>query len=189
MSKEQDYGRNKYLRNVYSIHGESYFVIADVYSVLEAFAVVCPARQHAIKKLLCAGIRGKGDAVQDLKEAKVAMDRAIDLETIRQKQQSPDVYPPIFLKDNQQDDGKIQVAIGPLSSVTKWEVFLVTDKGNSVGYRVGWPCEDGTTFLVRHYMAGETAEGPSLDWCKNAAARDAAKFNKEGKRPEEWIKE
>ena len=53
---------------------------ADVYAVLIAFEVVCPARQHAIKKLLCSGIRGKGDTIQDLKEARDAIDRAIQIE-------------------------------------------------------------------------------------------------------------
>ena len=57
---------------------------ADVYAVLEAFVVNCPARQHAIKKLLCAGIRGKGDSLQDLREARDAVDRAIQMEVARQ---------------------------------------------------------------------------------------------------------
>lgn len=56
---------------------------ADVYTVLEAFSVTCPARQHAIKKLLCAGIRGKGDTVQDLREARDAVERAIQMEESR----------------------------------------------------------------------------------------------------------
>jgi hypothetical protein len=57
---------------------------ADVYAVLDAFAVTCPARQHAIKKLLCSGIRGKGDTLQDLQEAKDAVERAIQMEHARQ---------------------------------------------------------------------------------------------------------
>ena len=56
---------------------------ADVYAVLEAFGVSCPARQHAIKKLLCAGIRGKGDEAQDLSEARDAVDRAIQMQLSR----------------------------------------------------------------------------------------------------------
>lgn len=52
---------------------------ADVYAVLHAFAVTCPARQHAIKKLLCSGIRGKGSVLQDLMEARDAIDRAIQM--------------------------------------------------------------------------------------------------------------
>lgn len=53
---------------------------ADVYAVLDAFAVTCPARQHAIKKLLCSGLRGKGSVLQDLQEARDAIDRAIQME-------------------------------------------------------------------------------------------------------------
>lgn len=56
---------------------------ADVYAVLDAFEVTCPARQHAIKKLLCSGLRGKGDVMQDLQEARDAIDRAIQMESTR----------------------------------------------------------------------------------------------------------
>jgi hypothetical protein len=56
-----------------------------VYSVLEAFDVRCPARQHAIKKLLCAGQRGKGDVVQDLIEARDGVSRAVDMERARNR--------------------------------------------------------------------------------------------------------
>lgn len=52
---------------------------ADIYSVIETFQVKCPARQHAIKKILCSGIRGKGDELQDLREARDAIDRAIQM--------------------------------------------------------------------------------------------------------------
>ncbi len=52
----------------------------DVYAVLKAFNVTCPARQHAIKKLLCAGEREKGSIMQDLKEAKDAIVRACEIE-------------------------------------------------------------------------------------------------------------
>jgi len=73
----------KYLRRIDSaiVSGES--VSVDVYSVLEAFAVTCPARQHAIKKLLCAGLRSKGDAMDDLQGALAAVNRAIELERNR----------------------------------------------------------------------------------------------------------
>lgn len=73
---------SKYLRNVVcSINGR-----IDVYAVLEAFAVTCPARQHAVKKLLCTGIRGKGDTIQDLTEARDAIDRAIQMQIARNKE-------------------------------------------------------------------------------------------------------
>jgi hypothetical protein len=53
----------------------------DVYAVIKTFDVRCPARQHAIKKLLLAGQRSKGDELQDLREARDAVDRAIQLAT------------------------------------------------------------------------------------------------------------
>lgn len=70
---------SKYLRNIPClINGQ-----ADVYAILDAFNVTCPARQHAIKKLLCTGIRGKGDVLQDLCEAMDAVKRAIQMEENR----------------------------------------------------------------------------------------------------------
>lgn len=56
----------------------------DVYAVLDAFDVRCPAKQHAIKKLLCSGIRGKADTMQDLREARDAIDRAIQMQEARE---------------------------------------------------------------------------------------------------------
>lgn len=58
-------------------HGLS--VTVDVYDVLQAFGVTCPALQHAIKKLLCAGLRGGKSAEQDISEAANSCRRAIEL--------------------------------------------------------------------------------------------------------------
>ena len=55
-------------------------VFVDIYDVLQAFAVTNPATQHAIKKLLCAGLRGHKDKMQDLTEALKSIERAIELE-------------------------------------------------------------------------------------------------------------
>jgi hypothetical protein len=73
----RDYGRSKYLRLIYPADGKGEPIYVDVYSVLKAFKVECHARGHCVKKLLCTGIRGKGDAEQDLREAAVALDRSI----------------------------------------------------------------------------------------------------------------
>jgi hypothetical protein len=51
----------------------------DTYAPMDAFDVRCPARQHAIKKLLCAGIRGKNNELDDLREAEDAIKRAIQM--------------------------------------------------------------------------------------------------------------
>lgn len=63
---------NKYQRNLKGVD-------VDVYDILQAFQVNCPATQHAIKKLLMAGDRGAKDTLTDLGEAKQSIDRAIEL--------------------------------------------------------------------------------------------------------------
>lgn len=71
---------NKYHRtisNIASADGEQRRMTVDVYRVLKAFGVNCPARQHAIKKLLCAGLRGKNDELSDLKETIQAVEESI----------------------------------------------------------------------------------------------------------------
>jgi hypothetical protein len=77
----EEHSGSKYHRKIYScsVIEPGAFVTADVYNVLVGFGVTCPARQHAIKKLLCAGLRGKGDEKQDLSEAIDAVKRAIEL--------------------------------------------------------------------------------------------------------------
>ena len=74
---------NKYHRTIFHVHGPAN-VLVDVYSVLEAFEVTCPARQHAIKKLLCAGIRGKGNAMQDLNDSLISIRRAVEMQELRE---------------------------------------------------------------------------------------------------------
>ena len=64
--------RNKYDRQVKG-------VTVDVYDVLKAFGVTCPAMQHAAKKVLCAGLRGHKDKLKDIREAIEALERAEQL--------------------------------------------------------------------------------------------------------------
>ncbi len=68
----------KYLRTIRDISGTDLPGQVDVYSVLEAFKVTSPPLQHAIKKLLCAGLRNKGSREQDVREAKDALDRYLN---------------------------------------------------------------------------------------------------------------
>ena len=51
----------------------------DVYDVLTAYGVTCPAVAHAVKKLLMAGERGHKDRRTDLAEAIASIHRAIEL--------------------------------------------------------------------------------------------------------------
>jgi len=81
----------KYLRKVYDVIGEKEMtqdvsdpsndpksVMIDVYEMLRAFDVTSQPIGHAIKKLLAAGARGKGDAKADLIGAIAAINRALD---------------------------------------------------------------------------------------------------------------
>ena len=63
--------------------GDTVFGVVDVYAVIEAFNVTCPALAHAVKKALCPGERGDKSKVQDIKEAKDALVRAVDMEIAR----------------------------------------------------------------------------------------------------------
>lgn len=59
--------RSKYNREIIGLNGET--AIIDVYRTLSAFNVTDPALQHAIKKLLCMGLRGHKDTMTDLDDA------------------------------------------------------------------------------------------------------------------------
>lgn len=74
----------KYLRTIHSAVYPKLTIEIDVYCVIEAFGVTCPARAHAIKKLLCAGGRGKGSTIDDLTGAIAVISRAVELERMRQ---------------------------------------------------------------------------------------------------------
>ena len=57
----------------------------DVYDVLNAFGVTCPAAQRAIENLLMPGKRGHKSELGDLLEARASVDRAIDLAHERER--------------------------------------------------------------------------------------------------------
>lgn len=67
---------NKYLRTIRSrVNGAKAEV--DVYDVIVAFGVTCPALQHAVKKVLCAGVRGNKTTTDDLNEAIISLQEAL----------------------------------------------------------------------------------------------------------------
>jgi len=69
---------SKYNRKIRDKNGAE--ITVDVYDVLVAFDVKCPAMQHAIKKMLCSGLRGHKDSTQDKEEAISSINRSIELE-------------------------------------------------------------------------------------------------------------
>jgi hypothetical protein len=80
----EKHGGSKYIRTIHPVGGGEPIKI-DVYNVIEAFGVTCAARQHAIKKLLCAGLRNKGSQIDDLHGVFDAMWRALELQKQRER--------------------------------------------------------------------------------------------------------
>ena len=60
--------KNKYDKRVIDKYNPYINSVVDVYSVLKAFEVKCPALQHLIKKALCAGLRGHKGIETDLQD-------------------------------------------------------------------------------------------------------------------------
>lgn len=55
-------------------------VFVDVYDVLKAFNVTCPAMAHGIKKCLAPGQRGTKGVFQDKQEAIASIVRSIQMD-------------------------------------------------------------------------------------------------------------
>lgn len=66
--------KNKYSREIKP------GVFVDVYDVLKAFDVTCPALAHGVKKCLAPGQRGVKDSIQDKNEAIASITRSIEIE-------------------------------------------------------------------------------------------------------------
>lgn len=68
---------NKYNREIIGLDGT--VSIVDCYRVLDAFHVTDPATQHAIKKLLCLGLRGHKDYLTDIDDSIESLQKAKEL--------------------------------------------------------------------------------------------------------------
>lgn len=68
---------SKYDREIIGIDGTVTRV--DIYRVLDAFGVSDPATQHAIKKMLCMGLRGHKDYLTDLDDSIDSLQKARQL--------------------------------------------------------------------------------------------------------------
>lgn len=63
-----------------SIKGKCGTIVdVDVYDVLKAYEVACPAMQHGLKKMLMSGQRGFKSAEEDKREAIASIERSIEL--------------------------------------------------------------------------------------------------------------
>ena len=68
---------SKYDRKIIGIDGT--VTTVDVYRVLDAFGVYDPATQHAVKKMLCMGLRGHKDYLTDLNDSIDSLQKAKEL--------------------------------------------------------------------------------------------------------------
>lgn len=80
----EEHSGSKYLRRIYSATRrhetdkyEPRSLFVDVYAVLKAYNDPPAPIAHAIKKLLCAGLRGKATLGQDIEESIDALNRAL----------------------------------------------------------------------------------------------------------------
>ena len=68
---------NKYNREIIGLDGT--VTTVDCYRVIDAFKVADPATQHAIKKLLCLGMRGHKDYLTDIDDSIESLRKAKEL--------------------------------------------------------------------------------------------------------------
>lgn len=68
---------NKYNREIIGLDGT--VTTVDCYRVIDAFKVADPATQHAIKKLLCLGLRGHKDYLTDINDSIESLQKAKEL--------------------------------------------------------------------------------------------------------------
>lgn len=57
----------------------SHLKMIDVYRVIQLFNVTDPCEQHAVKKILCAGSRGRKSSEQDIREAIDSLNRRLQM--------------------------------------------------------------------------------------------------------------
>jgi hypothetical protein len=125
---------NKYAREITQTladEDQGFTISVDVYDVLRAFAVTDPAIQHAIKKLLCTGIRGHKDSRQDLEEAIQSIERALDVVKVEEKLAEAMAESQPVTSDNPQESPACPFKVGDVihhrsdvrdRSDTKWRV-------------------------------------------------------------------
>ena len=155
---------SRYVRTFHSIDGQAFRV--DVYSVLAAFRVTCPARQHAIKKLLMPGQRGAKGEIQDLDEALVSVSRAIDMArarlpeagTLTGERETP---PYIFTREPESEpepEPELEPEPEPKPKLVTWRLCVWLEPSDAYG-NMNEPIDDFR--LVKWRPSGDIPKG----WC------------------------
>ena len=76
---EQIFKNNNQPKHSHYKKDVSHLNMLDVYRVLQLFNVTDPCEQHAIKKILCAGVRGNKSVEQDIREAIDTLERRLEM--------------------------------------------------------------------------------------------------------------
>jgi hypothetical protein len=103
---------------------QGFTIDVDVYDVLRAFSVTDPAIQHAVKKLLCTGIRGHKDSRQDLEEAVQSIERALDVIKTDEKLVEAMAESQPVTSDNPQESPACPFKVGDVIQSIKWPVYI-----------------------------------------------------------------
>lgn len=146
---------NKYMRAIKP------GVFVDVYDVLKAFNVTCPAMAHGIKKALAPGQRGVKTSIQDKQEAIASLERSIEME--RQEGITVPEVPPMVSDEKWPTDSMIVLGNSLLSKMgcviggrklfnTMVNVEATNDKIIQCSDRM---CFAGNAILPSHINAGD----------------------------------
>ena len=103
---------------------QGFTISVDVYDVLRAFNVTDPAIQHAVKKLLCTGIRGHKDSRQDLREAIQSIERALDVVKVEEKLAAFANESQPVTSGNPQESPACPFKVGDVIQSIKWSDYI-----------------------------------------------------------------
>jgi hypothetical protein len=160
---------------------QGFTINVDVYDVLRAFSVTDPAIQHAIKKLLCTGIRGHKDSRQDLGEAIQSIQRALDAVKVEELLNQPidaefEVVPelqPVTSDDSPQPECPFK--IGDIiqhnmdiadQAGTKWQIVGITSEQLLV---VNFHDHNDASHIERRFWRNYSRVGPVAPEVKEQA--------------------
>jgi len=133
MTSIKDHSGNKYIRTIQGRFKDDPDTRVDVYCVVDAFEVEAGPIDHAIKKLLCAGLRGKGDKMQDLVESRDAISRAIEMEERRSAPQAAEEQKPAPGQDHVNCTGCGVASLEPFAPIRMRKFGWRKDE-------LGWLC-------------------------------------------------
>ena len=129
----------------------------DVYRIIEIFGVTDPCIQHALKKLLCSGVRGHKDQEKDIQDVIDTLERWKQMRNEDAEAASLEVISP-----------KVSAVDVDIDNPVK--PWVPDDSGEWIEYNgEGQPTDDSTLVAVllreeRHIKSYIESAEPSADW-------------------------